>query len=768
MPPTRIFPVSPQGGVRPLRYPGMSGTGSPTPSRWAGERLATAPGPLVLVTVGVAYLALTQMVMSVHGPVTNGVTVWPAAGLTLAVLLMTPRHRWVWALGAVALAQAGGDLAWGSSVGAALGWTLTSTGEPLVGALLLRRLGNPAGALAPVRNLLMFLLAGAVVAPACGATFGSAVSAATGLAPFTHVWAGYFIGHALGVLVVAPVLLAPHVTHHRSRREVTALCLATTFVSSLVFTDFGGSWMVTMPYVLVPFFAWSALRFGTWGTACTSLGVTAFGSAFTAIGLGPFALAGGPQGTAVTLLQVFLAVTVCFSLLLAALVSDLSERREIEEALRHQATHDVLTGLPNRSPLTASLGSVLADSAARPGVCLLVCDLDHFKAINDRVGHTCGDQLLVEVARRLGAGVRERDLVARMSGDEFVVLLTDVDADAARRVARRLVDQVAEPVHLDGTHEVRPSMSVGAALAAPGETADSLFRAADAALYHAKHQGRGRVVVVDDAVRRQAAIRVGVEDELPRAFEDDQLVAYFQPVIALDEGHVAGAEAMVRWRHPELGLLDAERFLPAVEAMGWGDRLLDAVLAQALRAQQAWAREASSGPRVSVNVSPLLLGSGAATTAVLRALTDADVPPEALSLEVSARHPLDDAATAALHQVRSLGVHLVLDGVGTGWSSMDRLARVPWDLLKIDRTFVSDLGSDPAAATPVRALVAMSQALGIRTGADGVTRPAQLETLAEVGVDVAQGPLFSRPGTAEEVGRMLATRQVWISEDQPA
>jgi diguanylate cyclase (GGDEF)-like protein len=735
----------------------MSDTGSSNDSGLIGGRITAAPGPLVLVVAGLAHLALAQLVLTRHDPATSGVPLWPAAGLGLAALLLLPTDRWTWALGGIALAELGGDLSWGHSAGAALGWTASSTAEPLISALLLRRFGNPSGALVPVRQLLMFLVLGAVVGPAAGSTLWATVSASTGVSAFSQVWPGSFLGHALGVLVFAPVLLAPRGGLSRSRREVAALLLSTTFVSALVFTDFGGSWMVTMPYVLVPFFAWAALRFGTIGTAWTSLGVTALAAGFTAAGLGPFAQAGGHEGTAVTLLQVFLAITVSFSLLLAALVSDLTERREIEDALRYQATHDTLTRLPNRNRFAEAIDLALGEPAATGrGTGLLVCDLDHFKAVNDRVGHKGGDELLVQVADRLQEGVRPEDLVARMSGDEFVVLLTDVDADAAHRVARRLVEEVARPVLVDGRRQVRPSISIGAAVAEPGESADSLFRAADAALYQAKKGGRGRVVVVDEALRRHAQTQVRVEDEMPGAFAHGQIVCHFQPVVDLATGHLAAAEATVRWRHPELGLLDAERFLPSVEAMGWGDRLFETVLAQSLQAQRDWAGQAGSHPRVSVNISPLQLSNRSVVSVVLTALADHDAPAEALSVEVSTARHLDDMGVAALHQLNALGVHLVLDGFGTAWSSMDRLAKVPWELLKIDRSFTADLGNDPAAAGVVRAMVAMADALGIRTGADGVARKAQLETLVELGCDVAQGPLFSRADTADEISRLLA------------
>jgi diguanylate cyclase (GGDEF)-like protein len=737
----------------------------PGTRRW-GDRLADAPGPVLLVVVGLAYLALSQIVMLRSDPV-SGASLWPTVGLTLGVLMLVPTQRWGWVVGAVALAELAGDLAWGFPVGATLGWALSNVAGPVLAAYLLRRAGNARGELAPVRPLLQFFVLGVLLGPIAGATIGAATTALWSGRGFAEVWPDHFVGEALGVLVVAPLLLArrgPETS--RSGRELVALILSTAAVSVAVFTDFGGSWMITMPYLLIPYFAWAALRFGTVGTAWTSLGVTAVASTFTAGGVGPFALAGEPDGIAVTLLQIFLASTVSFALLLAALVSDLSDRRQIEAALRHQATHDPLTGLPNRSRLAEELEDALvAAEVTGHRIGLLVCDLDGLKAVNDRLGHRGGDELLIEVAGRLRGSVRPDDLVARISGDEFVVVLLEVDEDVVRRVARRLVDEIAKPVVLAPQREIRVSISVGAALAEAGDTSDSLFRVTDTALYRAKRRGRGRVVVVDQALRREAGTQVRDERQLPAAFEEGQLVCHFQPVVELASGRLVGAEASVRWRHPDLGLLDAERFLPAVEAMGWGDRLFETVLTQSLEAQTQWAARSGHRPRVSVNTSALQLGSGTVVNSVLRALADTDAPAEALCIEVTNTTPLDDIGVAALNQLHALGVHLVLDGFGAGWASMSRIAHIQWDLLKVDRSLVAGVGTDPAATDMVRAMVAMADALGIGAGADGVARMSQLEVLADLGCDVAQGPLFSRPETAEEVGRMLVSGRVWTGEE---
>ena len=740
--------------------------GSRTAPSWVAGKLAEAPGPLLLVAVGLGCLGLSQLVLSLDDLSASRAGLWPAAGLSVAVLLLVPARQWVWVLGAVALAELAGDLAWDYPLGATLGWALASTLEPFVAAVLLRRFGNPRGDLDPVRPLLLFISFAVAAGPLVGATTGALASALSGEGTFLADWSRFFLGDALGVLVVAPVILGRGGAHRRAPRELVALVVATGLASAVVFGSAGGRWMVTMPYLLIPFFAWAAVRFGTRGTAWTAIGVTAVASGFTAVGHGPFVLAVGHDVTAVTLLHIFLVVTVTFALLLAALVSELGDRRQMEDVLRHQATHDPLTGLANRLRLAEALEAACTSTPGTgPSTGLLVCDLDRLKAVNDRVGHKGGDDLLVEVATRLRDSVRPGDLVARIGGDEFVVMLRDVDEAAVRRVARRVVDAVSHPVLLDHRRAVRPSISVGAAVAQPHESADGVFQVADAALYQAKRRGRGQVVLADDSLRSQARAQIRTEDDLAAAFDDGQLVCYYQPVIDLSTGRLAGVEATVRWRHPELGLLDADRFLTAVDSVGWGDRLFETVLRQALQAQQGWAERSGRGLCVSVNVSAVQLSAGGVLNAVIQALAESGAPADALCLEVTKNTRLDELSVASLHQIHALGVHLVLDGFGAGWSSMTRLARIPWDVLKIDRSFVSDLGTDPGAADVVHAMTAMADALGIRVGAEGVARISQLEALVDLGCGVAQGSLFSRPETAEEVGRLLAEDREWLGED---
>lgn len=729
---------------------------------WVATRLRDASGPALFAAVGLSYFALAQLVIWLADPVSNGAGLWPAAGVTLGALMLVPTRRWGWILAGVAVAELVGDLAWGYPLSAGLGWALSNTLEPLVGAVLLRRFGNPRGELAPVRPLLLFIAFAVVAGPLVGGTMGSLASVGAGTHTFTEVWADFFIGDALGVLVVAPLLLGTRRSRvHRTVTEPMLLVGLSMLTTVAVFGGWSGSWIVTMPYLLLPFFAWAALRFGTRGTAWMSLGVTSVADYFTGLGEGPFALAGGPLEP-VTLLQIFLAITVSFALLLAAVSGDLRDLSQIQGALRRQATHDPLTGLPNRARFGEALEAACADvDGVGRGTGLLVCDLDGLKAVNDRFGHGGGDQLLVEVAARLAAGVRPDDLVARISGDEFVVLLCDVDEEGLRRVAERVLEAMDRPAMLDQRRPVQPSVSIGAAMSQPGESAEVLFRIADSALYEAKRTGKGRVVFADSELRWDARAQARTEQELVQAFELGQLVCHYQPVVDLASGHLVSLEAMVRWRHPKLGLLDAERFLPAVERMGLGDRLFETVLGEALTDQGRWAAASGQDVPVAVRISSLQLSSSDLPERVRNALAVRGAPADVLCLEVHKQKPLDAAGLSSLSQLHELGVRIALDSFGAGWSSLLHLARIPWDLVKIDRSFVAELAHSEDAEDVVRALVAMAHSLGLSVGADGVSRMVQLETLTALGCTVAQGPLFLRTATAGEVTEMLVTRRTW-------
>jgi diguanylate cyclase (GGDEF)-like protein len=709
-------------------------------------------GPIIFAGVFVSYLALAQLVLWLNDPVRNGAGLWPAAGLSLAALLLLPTRLWGWVLSAVALAEIGGDLAHGYPVLAALGWAVGNAVEPLLGAMLLRQLGNGDGRLAPMSKLVLFLACGVVVGPLVGATIGTVTSVLSFDGQFFYVWPRYVVGDALGVLVVAPVLLclrSPRVVRHPG--ETVALTVGSLAASIAVFGDIGGRWTATMPYVLTPFLMWAALRYGVRGTAMLALALTLIGNGYTATGNGPFDSAVVQHELVVPLLQTFLGISVASALLLAAAVSDLTSRRQLEAALRDQASRDALTGLPNRVSMREAVVSALDHRSVHGGsVALLLCDIDHLKTVNDTMGHSAGDQLIAAIADRLRLCVRADDLVARISGDEFLVLVSPADGEQVAALCARIQDAVPKPVAVGERTVQTPSVSIGAALSVPGSTVTSLFNNADTALYEAKRQGRARTVRFDERLRLQVRERQQVEADLPRALVEGQVHCVYQPEVVLATGELFGFESLARWAHPQRGLIMPDHFIAAVEATGKAGELFELVLKQTLAAQEGWTTVLGTAPPVAVNMSAMLLNDRWVVETVAAALVRANASAASLSLEVTESALASGDARATLSELHDLGVLLAVDDFGTGWSSFSRLASYPWDLLKLDRSFIGRLGEDDGAEHVVSAMVAMAHALGIPTVAEGVETQRQLDYVIDMGCDIAQGYFFSRPVSAVE------------------
>jgi diguanylate cyclase (GGDEF)-like protein len=624
-------------------------------------------------------------------------------------------------------------------------------------ATLLRRLGNGDGRLTPMSKLLLFLGCGVVVGPLVGATIGTITSVLVFDVQFFQVWTRYVVGDALGVLIVAPVLLclrSPRVVRHRG--ETLALAVGSVVAAIAVFGDMGGRWTATMPYLLTPFLTWAALRYGVRGTAVLSLVLTMIANGFTATGNGPFDSAVVQHAESVPLLQTFLAISVASSLLLAAAVSELTSRRHLEAALRDQASRDGLTGLPNRVHMREAVASALDPDSDRGGpVALLLCDIDHLKAVNDTLGHTAGDQIIAAIAQRLRLSVRPDDLVARISGDEFLVLVSPADHAQVAALCGRITDAVARPVPLGERTVHTPSMSIGAAISVPGSTVTSLFNDSDTALYEAKKQGRATTVHFDERLRLQVSERHQIEADLPQAFSAEQIYCLHQPEVVLATGELFCFESLARWGHPERGVITPDRFIPAIEATGKAAQLFDLVLKQTLAAQRAWTTVLGTAPPVAVNMSAMLLNDHSIIETVAAALVRADASAGTVSLELTESALAGRSALTVLTELHDLGVSLALDDFGAGWSSFSRLSSYPWDVLKLDRSFIARLGEDDGAEHVVAAMVAMAHALGIPTVAEGIETQRQLDYVIDIGCDIAQGYLFSHPVGAVEAGSLV-------------
>jgi diguanylate cyclase (GGDEF)-like protein/PAS domain S-box-containing protein len=426
---------------------------------------------------------------------------------------------------------------------------------------------------------------------------------------------------------------------------------------------------------------------------------------------------------------------------------DVTERRLAERKLEHQALHDPLTGLPNRLLFVDRLEHALT-RARRPGSSLAVyfCDVDDFKNINDGLGHETGDELLMALPPRLREALRASDTVARFGGDEFVILCEDLGSEAeAEQIAERITAAFALPFGVAG-REHHLSVSVGVVFVRGGQaSAPEVLRDADAAMYRAKGGGKGRFEVFDARMRASLVERLQIEEDLRRALERDELRLHYQPVVSLPDGAIVGAEALVRWEHPERGLLAPAAFIAVAEESGLIVPLGTWVLGEACRQAAAWRRT------VSVNLSARQISHSDVAELLERTLRETGLDPALVELELTESVLMEQAAMRTLVRLRELGVRLVLDDFGTGYSSLSYLKRFPIDALKIDREFIDGLGAEPEATAIVSAVLSMAQALELDVVAEGVETEAQLAWLRERGCGFAQGYLLGRPVPAAEL-----------------
>jgi diguanylate cyclase (GGDEF)-like protein len=461
---------------------------------------------------------------------------------------------------------------------------------------------------------------------------------------------------------------------------------------------------------------------------------------------------------------------------LANILADAIQQRETEDRIRYQALHDPLTDLPNRVLFLDRLGHALTRPRAEVAVVLL--DIDNFKLVNDSLGHSAGDELLRKIAPRLTDALRPGDTIARLGGDEFVVLLEHVaDERAAARIAERIVAAFELPFELSaGEHFAKASLGIAIATGEEEEPS-ALIRDADAAMYQAKARGRARFEVFDGAMRARTVKRLSVENDLRRALERDELRVAYQPIVSLNDGSIAAVEALLRWSHPERGLIAPGDFIPVAEESGLiepiGRWVLNAACAQA--AQWHALRPAAPALGIAVNLSVRQftqrdLELGIAVNLSVRQFTQRDleatvagalaatgIEPSSLCLEITESVLLDEPerVSETIKSIASHGVRFALDDFGTGYSSLAYLTRLPIDQLKVDRSFVDELGSSARSTAITTAIVRMAQALSIEVVAEGVETQAQLDTVRDLGCELAQGFYFHHPLQASAITALL-------------
>ncbi|QIN78224.1 EAL domain-containing protein [Rubrobacter marinus] len=441
---------------------------------------------------------------------------------------------------------------------------------------------------------------------------------------------------------------------------------------------------------------------------------------------------------------------------------DVTERKELEEKLAHQAFHDPLTDLPNRSLFLDRVDHALKRAKRRgDGVAVLFMDLDNFKVINDSLGHEVGDELLVSVAGRLQSCLRPADTAARLGGDEFVVLLEDVEGpEEATRVATRIEEALRAPFWVGG-HNLFVTTSVGVALGGTdGERAGDLLRNADLAMYRAKDGGKNNHAVFEPGMNERALERLGMEADLRRALDREEFRVHYQPKVSVRTGRIVAHEALVRWEHPERGLVPPAEFIPLAEETGLIVPLGRWVLGEACRQAKEWQSWYPTDPplAMSVNLSAAQFKRPDLGASVAKVLDDTGLDPRDLILEITESMVVEDvtAALVTLRELKALGVKIAVDDFGTGYSSLSYLKRFPVDYLKIDRSFVEGLGRDPKDEGIVSASIELAHALGLEAIAEGVETASQLERLRVLGCGLAQGFFFQKPFPRDTASESLA------------
>ena len=487
---------------------------------------------------------------------------------------------------------------------------------------------------------------------------------------------------------------------------------------------------------------------------------------------GPFGVFGVQSNTPCD----YTAGDVAFVQSLANVLADALERQTTEDAIEHRALHDPLTGLANRVLFLDRLEHTLERLRRHAGslAAVLFIDLDHFKLVNDSLGHHAGDELLAAVAARLKQTIRPTDTIACFGGDEFGLLLEELTSERdAIAMAERVGAVFARPFVLDA-NEHFVTTSIGIALAGGGELPDELIRDADAAMYRAKERGRARYELFDEVIRARTIARLLIENDLRRAIERDELHVAYQPVVALHDSSIVGFEALLRWEHPQRGAIPPAEFIPVAEENGLIDRIGRWVLERACRQAAGWSlsRPDSAPIGISVNLSPAQLANRGFSATVAEVLASSGLEPACLSLEITESVLLEDPTAIAdtLLGVKQLGVRIVLDDFGTGYSSLGYLSRLPLDALKVDRSFIGALGASSAGSAITEAIIAMARALSLQVVGEGTETSAQVGELRRLGCDLAQGYFFSPPISAAEISALLgrASGSVVLGESRSA
>jgi len=735
----------------------------------------------VLQVLGVAaayYLAarLGLRLQLVGGQVTP---LWPSTGVAVVCLLLLGGRVWPGiALGAFLV-----NAPIGPSVSAVIVIATGNTLAPLCAYWMLRRVGFRTE-MNRLRDGLLLVSLGALTAMLVSATIGSValLAADTILARnFWPVWSVWWTGDAMGVLVIAPLLLFLRTTRwprgvsvHRWVEAVAVL------VSTAIVTGAVTRAPVGLLFLVFPLLIWAALRFQMGGATLCVLIASVITIRAAAVGSGPFA--GHDLLDKMIALQAFNGSAALTGLLLAVITTErntgfqglerayrqLADAAAAQEALQHQlahrALHDPLTGLPNRIVLAERLEWALG-RAGNDSQAVLLIDLDRFKDINDTFGHPAGDDILVNVSRRLRTAAPADAVVARLGGDEFAMLVEAVpDQRQALAQAERIVEAIRRPFVIDG-QQMYLSTSIGLVTIEPGRRPMSptdALRDADFALYAAKEAGKNRVVPFDPRLRAYRMDRVRLGTGLRHALDHGDLLVHYQPIIDLATGRMVGVEGLARWQLPDGEVISPAEFIPVAEETGLINAVGARVLRQACRDGRRW--QDTHGVFVSVNVSGRQLDDPGFADMVISTLADCGLAPASLVLELTESSLIDSRPDhqgwTQLKRLRKYGVRTAIDDFGTGYSSLSYLSQLPMDIVKLDKSFTQSR-SDPAVARSgwafTGAILEAIASLDRKVIAEGVETPEQAKALSDLRCSFAQGYLYSRPVPATDVDQMLKT-----------
>lgn len=711
-----------------------------------------------------SYFVLAQLGLNFTVVALNVTLVWPPSGLAFFCLLTLGLHYWPWVLLAAFFTNFTTDIPVATAIMIAVGNSL----EAVIGVLLLRW-SQFKKELQGLRDIMLLTLLVAGCSTIISASFGAFSLAFYNVIhweEFSHAWVSWWMGDAMGILVVTPLLLSWRYAEKEAFNalriiEVCALMCALLLLTEFVFGTqlFISTRPLPLAFMTFPILIWAAMRFGLRGATTSVIVVVAVILVNIVNQQGLFA-----QGSAIESLMLLWLYANFLSLTSMVLAASVNDRREAEKRLRYQSQHDYLTGLPNRAHLQEDTNHALARAARHDyQVMVLFIDLDRFKTINDTLGHSVGDQLLIKVGQRLLACIRQEDEVYRHGGDEFVILLENLRYSLqARRVAEKIQATINQPIHIQGI-VLHTSASIGiSSYPNDAKNFEQLMKNADIAMYRAKEQGGNDVAFFSSEMNERALQKLNMEIGLRDALNLQQFELYFQPQISIESATIKSCEALLRWRQGSRHCITPSVFVPMLEETGLIKQVGAWVIDQACAQLSQWHASGWINLRMSVNISSYQLEDPELLSHIEHSLRRYHIPAKCLELEIT-ESALVSRSKATLRNLKHLvnrGVRLAIDDFGTGYSSLSYLHRMSIDTLKIDRGFVDNIPGDSDSVAITRAIVGLGKSLHLNLVAEGVELQEQADFLRNLGCQFLQGYLYSPPLTAEEFEQRLRREAV--------